>query len=449
MASSAQSSKPHHIVAMPYPGRGHINPLLHLAGHLSTRGLLITVVLTEEWLGLLATSPTPPPPAVQFRSIPNVIPSEHGRAADFNGFLDAVNTKLEEPFERLLEGLSPPPAAILADTYLTWMVPVGERRRLPVYSLWTMPAALFSLFYRFVDIFGGDRTPDPEEINKKLEQHAKCLNLGDVSSIICSATPKKWALEAFFCARRAKGVVFTSVYELEPHTIDSLKSKLSCPVYTVGPSIPYLMLKDKPGDADYMQWLDSQPISSVLYLSLGSFLSVSVAQMDEIVTGLHESGIRFLMVARGDTSCVQVMMGSTGLVVPWCDQLKVLSHPSIGGFFTHCGWNSTIECVFAGKPMLAFPLFWDQPLNCKLIANVWKVGLNVKEEIGDGCLVGGKAIGKVVKRLMDVEGMESKEMREKAVELSEVVHRAVEEGGSSYCSISAFVEAVSASFDFS
>ncbi|XP_039126804.1 UDP-glycosyltransferase 87A2-like [Dioscorea cayenensis subsp. rotundata] len=440
MASSpAQSPKPHHIVAMPYPGRGHINPLLNLAGLLSTHGLLVTVVLTEEWLSLLS----PPPSAIQFRSIPNVIPSEHGRANDFNGFLDAVNTKLEKPFERLLEDLDPPPAAILADTYLSWMVAVGQRRRLPVYSLWTMPAALFSLFYEFEDIFGGDCAAVTEEIDKKLEQHVKGLNLGDVSSVIRSTTPKKWTLESFFWARGAKGIIFTSVYELEPHIIDSLKSKLSCTVYTVGPCIPYLTLKDKPGNSDYMQWLDSQPINSVLYLSLGSFLSVSVAQMDEIVTGLHESGIRFLVVARGDTSRVQAKMGSTGLVVQWCDQLKVLCHPSIGGFFTHCGWNSTIECVFAGKPMLAFPLFWDQPLNCKLIANVWKVGLNVKEEIEDGNLVGCKAIAKVAKKLMDVEGIECKEMRKKAVELSEAVHRAVEEGGSSYRGISAFVEDVS------
>ncbi|KAH7664428.1 UDP-glucuronosyl/UDP-glucosyltransferase protein [Dioscorea alata] len=342
------STKPHHIVAMPYPGRGHINPLLNLAGHLSTRGLLVTVVLTEEWLGLLSTSPAPSHPAVQFRSIPNVIPSEHGRGNDFNGFLDAVNTMLEKPFESLLESLDPPPAAILADTYLSWMVPVGERRRLPVYSLWTMPAAFFSLFYGFEDIFGGDSTAGPEEIDKKLEQHVKGLNLGDVSSVICSVTPKKWALKSFFWVRGAKGVIFTSVYELEPHIIYSLKSKLSCPVYTVGPCIPHLTLKDKHGSLDYIQWLDSQPINSVLYLSLGSFLSVSVAQMDEIVTGLHESGIRFLAVARRATSRVQAKMGSTGLVVQWCDQLKVLCHPSIGGFFTHCGWNSTMECVFAG-----------------------------------------------------------------------------------------------------
>ncbi|XP_039127137.1 UDP-glycosyltransferase 87A2-like [Dioscorea cayenensis subsp. rotundata] len=445
-SSSAQSPKPHHIVAMPFPGRGLINPLLNLSCHLSTHGLLVTVVLTEEWLGLLSTSPTPPHPVVQFRSIPNVIPSEHGRAADYNGFLNAVNSKLEEPFERLLEDLDPPPAAILADTHLLWMVSVGERRRLPVYSLWTMPAAFFSLFYGFEDIFGGDCTVASEEIDKILEQHVKGLNLGDVSFVICSATIKKWVLDTLFWARGAKGVVFASIYELEPHIIDSLKSKLSCPVYTVGPCIPYLTLKDKPCNSDYMQWLDSQPINSVLYLSLGSFLSVSVAQMDEIVTGLHESGIRFLMVARGDTSHVQAKMGSTGLVVQWCDQLKVLCHPSIGGFFTHCGWNSTLECLFAGKPMLTFPLFLDQPLNCKLIANVWKVGLNVKEEIGDGCLVGGKVIAKFAKRLMDVEGMEGKEMRKKAVELSEVVHRAVEEGGSSYCSISAFVEDVCSSF---
>ncbi|KAJ0980857.1 hypothetical protein J5N97_009112 [Dioscorea zingiberensis] len=444
---ASESPRRRHVVAMPYPGRGHINPMLNLAGHLTTRGLLVTAVVTEEWLGLLASAPSPPPPGVRLRSVPNVIPSEHGRAGDFSGFLDAVNTKLEEPFESLLDSLDPPPDAIIADTYMPWTVAVGERRRLPVYSLWTMPASLFSLLYGFEEIFGGDPA-DPEEIDKKLDQQVKGLNLGDVNSIITSDRPLKWALESFIWVRRAQGVLFTSVYELEPRIMDSLKTKLSCPLYTVGPCIPYLSLKDKPGNSDYMQWLDSQPPNSVLYLSLGSFLSVSSGQMDEIVTGLHASGIRFLWVARGDASRVQAMTGGSGMVVQWCDQLKVLCHPSIGGFFTHCGWNSTVECVFAGLPMLAFPLFWDQQTNSRLIVNEWRIGLNVKEEIGAGYLVGGESIAKVAKRLMDLEGLESKEMRRRAIELREVVRGAVEEGGSSYCNISAFVEYVRGS-DFS
>ena len=94
-------------------------------------------------------------------------------------------------------------------------------------------------------------------------------------------------------------------------------------------------------NVDYLNWLDHQPSMSVLYISLGSFLSVSCTQMNEIVTALNTSGVCYLWVVRGEVSWLKEKCGDRGLVVPWCDQLKVLSHPSVGGFWSHCGWNST------------------------------------------------------------------------------------------------------------
>ncbi|KAK1590997.1 hypothetical protein Q3G72_000532 [Acer saccharum] len=130
----------------------------------------------------------------------------------------------------------------------------------------------------------------------------------------------------------------------------------------------------------YLQWLDSQPAGSVLYVSLGSFLSVSSTQMDEIVAGVRNSGVRFLFVARGEhlTDLFKDGCGNIddqmGFVVPWYDQLRVSSHSSVGGFWTHCGFNSTLEALYAGVPMLTFPIIWDQVPNSKQIAEDWKVG---------------------------------------------------------------------------
>lgn len=91
-------------------------------------------------------------------------------------------------------------------------------------------------------------------------------------------------------------------------------------------------------------------------------------------------------------------------MVTWCDQLRVLSHPSLGGFWSHCGWNSTSEAVFAGLPVLTFPIYWDQVTNSKMVVEDWKIGWKVKKGKGDEeVLVRREEIMGIVKRFMDLE----------------------------------------------
>jgi hypothetical protein len=139
-----------HVVAMPYPGRGHINPMMNLCKLLALKRpqhILVTFVVTEEWLGFIGSDPKPN--NIRFATVPNVIPSELGRAKDFPGFVEAVRTKMEAPFEELLDQLEPPVTAIVADTYVVWAIRVGNRRNIPVASLWPMSATLFSVLHHF------------------------------------------------------------------------------------------------------------------------------------------------------------------------------------------------------------------------------------------------------------------------------------------------------------
>ncbi|KAK9124616.1 hypothetical protein Sjap_014218 [Stephania japonica] len=448
---------PRHVVAMPYPGRGHINPMMNLCKTIATRAtpdtLIITFVLTEEWTALIGEPPDLP--SLRLRSIPNVIPSEVNRAADFAGFLRAVYSKMEGPFERLLEGLEleAPVAAIVADTYLPWAVAVGNRRNIPVVSLWTMSPSVFSVLYHF-DLLEkkGHFPADLSERGDEIVDYIPGLSptrLADFPTFFSGVGRQVLglALEAFVWVKRAQGLIFTSFYELEPRIIDALKSTLPfSPIYSVGPLIPHNALANatthsttncntKNDHVDYFKWLDSYPRSSVLYVSLGSFLSVSKEQMDEIIAGVHESGVPFLWVARGDAKQVQKACGEKGLVVPWCDQLRVLCHDSVGGFWTHCGWNSTLEGVFAGVPMLTFPIFYDQVPDRKLIVDDWKIGRKV---MGAGEVVKREEIASIVKEFMDLEGEGSREMRRRAGELSESCRRALAEDGSSEADVNAF-----------
>ena len=142
-----------HVVAMPYPSRSHVNALMNLCKQLVSRsnGILITYVVTEEWLGLIGSDPKPE--NIRFRTVPNVIPSDHVRLKlEFPKFFEAVLTELEGPFEQFLDRLEPPVSAIVADTYLVWAVGVGNRRNIPVASFWTMSASVFSVIFHF-DLF--------------------------------------------------------------------------------------------------------------------------------------------------------------------------------------------------------------------------------------------------------------------------------------------------------
>lgn len=142
-----------HVAAIPFPGRGHINPMLSLCKILASRThnqILITFVVTEEWLGYIGADPKPE--SIRFATISNVVPPERLKAADFPGFYEAVMAKMEAPFERLLDQLDPPVTAIIGCVELRWPVAVANRRSIPVASFWTMSASFYSMLHH-LDVF--------------------------------------------------------------------------------------------------------------------------------------------------------------------------------------------------------------------------------------------------------------------------------------------------------
>ncbi|KAJ4750940.1 Glycosyltransferase [Rhynchospora pubera] len=437
MAPTKTVQPPFHIAAIAYPGRGHINAMMNFCCLLANRGgFNISFVVTEEWRSILSSDP-PPPSCMQLRTIPNCIPSEQGRAADMNGFMEAVQTKMEEPFEHLItEQLELPVQAIVSDTYLPWVVAVGNRRGIPVCSLFPMAASFFRALNNYnllpVVVAADGDVPTADAIaefnDHQLEQYIPGLHPLRSSDLntVHAVKPLKKILQSFPWLKKAQCLLFTSFYELESVTIDSIKAQVPCPVYPIGPCIPYYRFNDKTNtDKDhYLTWLDKQPKKSVLYISLGSFLSVSQAQLDELASGLVASQVKFLWVAREKSCRIQEIVGKSGLIVPWCEQLKVLCHPSIGGFLTHCGWNSTLEAVYAGVPMMTFPIFWDQDVDSRLLVEKWKVGMSLKSKIGKDGIVGKEEIAQVVKAFMDLDGDESKEFRKEALKLKEAARKA-------------------------
>ncbi|KAL8248215.1 hypothetical protein R6Q59_005083 [Mikania micrantha] len=236
-------------------------------------------------------------------------------------------------------------------------------------------------------------------------------------------------------------VLLSTIYEVESKPIHALRARLQIPVYTSGPNISYSQIEpelslDRPV---YLNWLDSKQPRSVLYVSLGSFLSVSLAEMVEMAEmayDLTQSGVNFLWVARGEISHVRDICGDKGLVLEWCDQLRVLLHSSIGGFLTHCGWNSVKEGLFSGVPMLTFPITIDQPLNSKMIVKDWKIGVNMREKVG---VFKREEIAKIASEFMNSEGVARLEMMKRVENLQRICQESVEEAGSVNENLDAFI----------
>ncbi|KAK6234572.1 hypothetical protein QUC31_018374 [Theobroma cacao] len=444
-----------HVVALPYPGRGHVNPMMNLCKFITRKreNILITFVVTEEWLGFISSNAKHS--NIRLASIPNVIPSELVRADDFPGFIQAVRTKMTAPFEELLDRLELPVTTILTDAALVWAIHAGNYRNIPVAALRTSPATVFSMLC-YLDLFkqNGHFPVDLSEQGQELVDYIPGIppiRVADLPTFFSGDSPTllRGLLETLSSLTTAHYLLFNSVYELEAPVFDTLKEKFSIPLYPVGPNIPCFELEDissansAQSGPDYLEWLNSQPTGSVLYVSMGSFLSASTAQMDAIFAGVINSGVRYILVARSETFRFTANHSHLGLVVPWCNQMKVLCHSSVGGFLTHCGWNSTLEAVFAGVPMLTFPLFWDQVTNSKRIVEDWKIGWRMKRDAGSNTLTRREEISDLVQRFMDPESSDRMEMVKRARKLQDICQAAVAEGGSSDTNLDAFIGAIS------
>ena len=206
-----------------------------------------------------------------------------------------------------------------------------------------------------------------------------------------TSTPEhKIIYKAFADVKRADFILINTVQELEPTAVSALLEKQ--PTYAIGPIFPSGFTKSIVStslwsESDCSQWLGSKPHGSVLYVSFGSFAHACKRDIEEIAQGLLLSKVSFIWVLRPnivsyDESEILPVgyedeIKGRGLIVPWCSQIEVISHPAIGGFITHCGWNSILESIWCGIPMLTYPLLTDQFTNRKLVVDDWKIGVNL------------------------------------------------------------------------
>ncbi|KAI5053960.1 hypothetical protein GOP47_0031145, partial [Adiantum capillus-veneris] len=187
-------------------------------------------------------------------------------------------------------------------------------------------------------------------------------------------------------------------------------------------------------ERECLDWLNTRPDSSVLFVAFGSLANMGGDQVKELAEGLEASGQAFLWVIRTDDTLSNLLpegfldrTKDRGLIISWAPQLEVLSHAAVGGFITHCGWNSLTENLsLRAVPMICWPQLAEQRLNKRLVVDKWKVGLELQEE---GGIVKKSELEKMIKELM--QGEVGRELRTRGLEFKETILSAVQEGGSS------------------
>ncbi|KAB2030517.1 hypothetical protein ES319_D05G237600v1 [Gossypium barbadense] len=250
-----------------------------------------------------------------------------------------------------------------------------------------------------------------------------------------------------------EAIILNTFDDLEHESLDALNSMLP-PVYSVGPlhlvlnhnvdnselkQIGSNLWKEEP---ECLQWLDSKEPNSVVYVNFGSITVMTADQLNEFAWGLANSKQPFLWVIRpdlvGDESAVvpAEFVAETkdrGMLATWCPQEQVLNHPSVGGFLTHSGWNSTIESISGGVPMTCWPFFAEQQTNCWYSCTKWGIG----EEIDNN--VKRDEVESLVREL--IKGEKGKDMKKKAVEWERKAKAAtVNSDGSSYRNLDKIIQ---------
>nr|XP_009398946.1 PREDICTED: UDP-glycosyltransferase 86A2-like [Musa acuminata subsp. malaccensis] len=411
--SESEDIPKHHAIFVAAPFQGHFTPAANFAVKIAARGFIVTFVTTEAFHHQRTASGAVSVDGhevfadarsmgldIRYELVSDGLPVTFDRYMHRDQFSDAFYHLLPAHVEELMRKLllaENPIDVLISDTFAVWPSTLAKKFGLPYVSFWTEPALVFAIYYHMHLLVENGHFGSPTETRKDTITYIPGVPSIEPTDLVSffHAPEASWRLlrnvgKAFEEVKGADFVLCNTVQELEVEVIGALQQEW--PFYAVGPIGPD---SGEGGAAtslwpelDCSQWLHSMPPRSVLYISFGSIAPVSKRDTDEIAYGVLDSKSRFIWVIRpgsGSTSeatpplpegFIDACKGR-GMVVPWCRQKQVLQHPAVGGFLTHCGWNSILESMWCGVPMLCFPLFSDQPTNRKMVVEDLRIGIDV------------------------------------------------------------------------
>ncbi|KAI3949588.1 hypothetical protein MKW92_000953 [Papaver armeniacum] len=414
-----------HVIILPTPGMGHLIPLIELAKRLvSHHGFTVTFTIPTETESpskaqKLVLDSLPTSISYMFLSPVDLtdLPSDHKIETRISHTVTRSLSSLSDSF-KLITSTHGRVVAFVVDLFGTDGFDVAKEFNVKPYIFFPSTAMFLSLFLHLPKL-DQDYTCEYRDV-QELIQLPGCVPINGVDLFDPAQDKKneayKWILHHAERYKLAEGIMINSFDELEPGPIKALKGAESGnpPVYPVGPLIRTGDADDVSDPSGCLKWLDDQPLGSVLFVSFGSGGTLSSEQLTELALGLEMSQQRFLWVVRSPSDkdpfdfLPKGFIERTkkhGLVVPsWAPQVQVFSHVSTGGFLTHCGWNSTLESVVHGVPLIAPK------------ANIQGI-------------IGRDEISRVVKGLM--QGEEGKRLRSKMRDLKDASAGVLAENGSS------------------
>ncbi|XP_028761959.1 UDP-glycosyltransferase 13-like [Neltuma alba] len=449
MSPEKMSDEDVHVAIFPSAGMGHLVPNLRLAALLVNRHCQVTLITAQPTVSLAESkllsrfhSAFPQVTFLPFHLLP----------------LDASAANSEDPFflrfeairrsshllPSLLASVSPPLSAFVCDVALiSPVLSVTESLRLPLFILFTSSATMFSFFSsipRFIPSISGldfVEIPGVSTIPRSSIPPPLLLPNNVFANILLEDSPK---------LPKSCGILVNSFEALELNALQALNSgkvvKELPPVFPVGPFVPCEFEKNEREEqmnSSPLKWLNDQSPGSIVYVSFGSRLSMSREQVREIGNGLLKTEFKFLWVVKDkkvdkeEEDDLEEVVGmelikslqSKGLVVKqWVDQSDILSHNSVGGFVSHCGWNSVVEAAWHGVPILGWPQIGDQKINAEVVEKSgWGMWKKTWGWSGQN-LVKGEEIGDAIDEMMKNEAL-----KVKAGEMKEAARKAVAGGG--------------------
>ncbi|XP_021774784.1 UDP-glycosyltransferase 74F2-like [Chenopodium quinoa] len=447
MANITQKHRAH-ILAVPYPSQGHICPMLQFCRRLVSKGVKASLAITNH----ISTTLNPEPDDhVSLVTISDGYDDGGFSGADsVAAYLANLEVAGSQSLGILIEervGTSDTITCVVYDAFLPWGLNVAKKYGLLGAPFFTQACGVNYVYYL---IYHGKFTmpvsSPPVDI-----QGLPTLDVGDLPSFVGSPESYPAYLELVLNQYTNLGdtdfVLVNTVYELEDEVVDVMSKE--CPLLTIGPTIPSFYVDNRiPHDKEYglslypidptpiTNWLSTKPSKSVVYVSFGSMACLTKAQVGELAWGLQQSKYHFLWVVRAseEGKLPKGFVDEKGLIVRWSPQLEVLSSEAIGCFFTHCGWNSTLEALVMGVPIIGMPQWTDQPMDAKFVEDVWKVGVRVK--VNDEGLVGKEEIVRCLNEVMEERRGEFIENGKKWKHLMKI---AISKGGSSDRNIDEFI----------
>ncbi|XP_071704810.1 UDP-glycosyltransferase 75C1-like [Rutidosis leptorrhynchoides] len=436
---------PKKFLIVAYSGQGHINPSLLFANRLLEMGIKVTYSTSLSAIRHFDKKSTPQ--GLTFAPFSDGHDNGMQPTTTLEQFIYDFSTKGSCAISELISSAiaaGEPFDHLVYTTVAPWGATVAKDHNLKSTLLWCQTATILDIYYYYFN--GYKDMISSNSYNFEFEvtlPGLPSLAIADLPSFMLPSSPKEHDfLEPLFndhidALKTSPRILINTFEKLE---VEQLRAIDKITFFPIGPLIPSELLDEKTSSKNphsYIQWLNTKPKSSVVYVSFGSITNLSSHQAEEMSTGLLKCRRPFLWVIRDSEQADKLSniekLNKQGMIVNWCSQVEVLRHESIGCFVTHCGWNSTLETIVGGIPLVAFPQWTDQGTNAKLIEDVWKIGVKVSKRDIDG-IVDGHEIKRCVEMVMKDD-----KMKNKIENWSKLAKESLNKGGSSIISLQTFL----------